>query len=263
MKRGLAGLLVALGAAGCGGGSTSAVSVSAKVSGSGTALTVAPSKVTVTRARIAVGGLSATGNASDHGHGGGSMAGGCQHMGQGSESGSGQDRGHMGGHHGGARGNDGDLDDATGSVLDLSATDLTGGTERALSTLKAQAGAYSSLAVAVAPLPIDAASTEELAQSGASAIIEGTYQGNAFRWVGQFQASQAIAGAELVDGANAITLNVDPSTWFVDADGTQLDPADATQAARIADSICASLHLSDATHPAATGRGAACVSSGL
>lgn len=66
-----------------------------------------------------------------------------------------------------------------------------------------------------------------------------------------------------MDGANALTLHVDPSAWFVDADGAQLDPSDAAQSARIADSICSSLKLSDAAHPAAAGRGAACVTTGL
>ncbi len=90
---------------------------------------------------------------------------------------------------------------------------------------------------------------DDFKTSGAAIIIEGTSNGAAFTYQAAFQAEQESATALTVAAGAEVSLglNVDATTWFVDANGNALDPALAEHHDAIAANIQKSLTIEDDT----------------
>ena len=139
-------------------------------------------------------------------------------------------------------------------LVDLSGTDLTGGIHFQFK-LDVPDGTYeevsfrvdpvSAAAAASAPVEAQRAGLAELAGKGASVLVNGTSQGAPFELAAPISAKQENEGSVVVDANGAaLTLNVDPSRWFLAADGsTVLDPSDAANAAAISANIRASIRV--------------------
>ena len=133
-------------------------------------------------------------------------------------------------------------------VVDLAQSEIASGTTRDF-TLNVSPGSYSDAEIEIEPLMLDKdgdsaspATTAELADfksSGASILVDGTYKGNSFTYAAHFKAEQGQEGSSTTStGAVVIPMKVDPSTWFVDANGSVMDPTDSNQHQAIAMAIC-------------------------
>jgi len=118
-------------------------------------------------------------------------------------------------------------------LIDVSGDSLSGSLLQ-LATANVPAGAYDELKIQVhraqAPAP---ASFDDLVKQDASVLLEGEIDGQAFTFASGLEAEIEHEGAfTLGDASSNITLDLDASRWFKAADGTRLDPRDAS--ARIA-----------------------------
>jgi hypothetical protein len=149
-------------------------------------------------------------------------------------------------------------------VVDLTADEIANGAHREFSLGELPSGTYGGAEIEIKPIdPDQDASADEFADfrtSGASVLVDGTYQGKSFSFAGHFLAEQGTDGEVTVDASKpvALAMAVDPSKWFLDGSGAALDPGDATQHDTLAVAICKTLDTQpqlDAAAPGPGGRG--------
>jgi hypothetical protein len=123
-------------------------------------------------------------------------------------------------------------------VIDLSAAELDGKVHRVFdSTIPA--GTYDKIEFEIEHLEraTTAAGADDLVKQHASAIIEGTIDGEPFTFVTAIEAEQEFEGRFVVtDKSSNVTFDVDTSKWFV-KDGVRLDPRNAANRAAIEDNL--------------------------
>ena len=123
-------------------------------------------------------------------------------------------------------------------VIDLSAAELDGKVHRVFdSTIPA--GTYDKIEFEIEHLEraTSAAGADDLVKQHASAIIEGTIDGEPFTFVTAIEAEQEFEGRFVVtDKSSNVTFDVDTSKWFV-KDGVRLDPRNAANRAAIEDNL--------------------------
>ncbi len=134
-------------------------------------------------------------------------------------------------------------------VLDLSGAALEGGVQKVLD-VAIPAGAYKEIEFKIAKASSSELGTssdsnlKELIERQASVILTGTIDGQAFEFVSGLEVEQEFEGNfELADGANNLTLNVDPSSWFTDASGARLDPRTSEARSTIENNIKRSMKV--------------------
>lgn len=132
-------------------------------------------------------------------------------------------------------------------LLDLGAEALTASKLQEALAVTVPAGTYDELKLRIHPLE-DGEKTgdADVDAARASVILDGTYDGAAFRFVSQLSAKQKLEGAFTVGGSGGsnITLDIDVSGWF-SADGMSLDPRSASNQAAIEQNIRRSLRAFD------------------
>jgi hypothetical protein len=128
-------------------------------------------------------------------------------------------------------------------VIDLGSADLTSaGVEKVLDST-VPAGTYDKIKFKIHRLQdadnVDGAA--DLVAKRASILIDGTFNGTAFQFATGIEAEQELEGKFVIDDTTQnITLNFDPSSWFVSGT-TALDPADPANKLAIEANIRASL----------------------
>lgn len=134
-------------------------------------------------------------------------------------------------------------------VLDLSDAALEGGVQKVLD-VAVPAGTYEKLEFKIdkASSSDERASSDanvrEMLERQASIILTGTIDGQPFEFVSGLEVEQEFKGNfEVLEGANNLTLNVDPSTWFTDASGARLDPRDSSARSAIESNIKSSMKV--------------------
>lgn len=132
-------------------------------------------------------------------------------------------------------------------VVDLTAEEIANGAHREFSLGTLATGTYGGAEIEIEPLDADADTSDadftDFKRTGASLLVDGTYQGNSFQFAGHFLAEQGTDGEVTVDAREpvALAMSVDPSTWFLDSAGAPLDPADTAQHDALAVAICKTL----------------------
>ena len=147
-------------------------------------------------------------------------------------------------------------------VVDLTADEIARGAHREFSLGTLDSGTYGGAEIEIEPLDAkddqsDPAVADFVAK-GASLLVDGTYQGKAFNFAGHFLAEQGTDGDVTIDAATPVSLamTVDPSTWFLDANGAAIDPSDAAQHTALAVAVCTTLDTQPQIAPAGgTGKG--------
>jgi hypothetical protein len=144
-------------------------------------------------------------------------------------------------------------------VVELTADEIASGAHRDFDLGKLPTGTYGGAEIEIEPLDATADTSDpalaDFVSSKASVLVEGTYQGNAFSFAGHFLAEQGTDGDVTVDAATPVSLalTVDPSKWFLDANGAAVDPSDATQHDTLAVAMCKTLDTQPQTGPAGGG----------
>lgn len=114
-------------------------------------------------------------------------------------------------------------------LLDLSGAALEGGVT-AQFVSPAPAGTYDELEFEVRRLEGEMPTDEglqEMFTRGASIILDGTVNGTPFSFESDIDEKWELEGTFEIGGAGAgdnVTLNIDPTGWFLGADGSPLDP---------------------------------------
>ncbi|HEY6911146.1 MAG TPA: hypothetical protein VI356_17340 [Myxococcales bacterium] len=126
-------------------------------------------------------------------------------------------------------------------LIDAAGASLSGALLQ-LATANVPAGTYDKLKIQVhraqAPAP---ASFDDLVKQNASVLLEGQIDGKDFTFASSLEAEVEHEGSfTLGDAASNITLDLDASKWFTAADGSRLDPRDASARSAIEDNIRAS-----------------------
>jgi hypothetical protein len=132
-------------------------------------------------------------------------------------------------------------------VLDLSGAALGGSVEHVLDAI-VPAGTYRELKIEVrAASASDAAAPglADLAGRGASVLLEGTIDGNAFTFASSLRAAQKKEGTFAVSaaGGSNLTLQLDPAGWFAGPGGARLDPRLESARAAIEANLASSIDL--------------------
>ncbi len=135
-------------------------------------------------------------------------------------------------------------------VIDLSADEIQKGAHREFLVGAIAAGTYRDAEIEIEPLDNDKdqgdTSGAELADfkaTGASILVDGTYQGKAFQFAGHFKAEQGNEGSFTVSTTTPLNLpfSLTTTNWFVDAAGNAIDPTDPAQHSALAVAICKTL----------------------
>lgn len=148
-------------------------------------------------------------------------------------------------------------------VVDLTADEIESGAHREFSLGTLDSGTYGGAEIEIEPLDSKDDQSDpavaDFVAAGASLLVDGTYQGTAFTFKGHFLAEQGTDGDVVVDAANPVSLamTVDPSKWFLDAEGAAVNPGDEAQHATLAVAVCKTLDTQPQTTPTAapTGKG--------
>ncbi len=129
-------------------------------------------------------------------------------------------------------------------LLDLQGSALDGGVNQVFEAA-VPAGDYDTLKFVIHKAEdVDATKPgfEELAAKNASIVIEGTIDGQAFEFVSSIDEAQEHASpVTIADGANNVTLSIDPTGWFVDAAGNRLDPRESSARGAIEENLKSSI----------------------
>jgi len=148
------------------------------------------------------------------------------------------------GYTGGTSGGGPDAD-AGPIVVDLTDDEIANGAHREFDLGSLPSGSYGGAEIEIEPLDTDASDAElaDFRSTGASVLVDGTYQGKSFQFAGHFLAEQGTDGEVTIDASSpaVLAMSVDPSTWFLDANGAALDPTDGAQHDTLAVSICKTL----------------------
>jgi hypothetical protein len=128
-------------------------------------------------------------------------------------------------------------------IVDLGAADLTAASVQKVLDSSVPAGTYDKIKLKIHRLQAaDAvAGADDLVKAGASILIDGTFNGTAFQFATALEAEQELEGKFVIDGQSQnITINFDPSAWFVSG-AAALDPSDPANKLAIEANIRASL----------------------
>ncbi|MCE9667904.1 hypothetical protein LY474_08785 [Myxococcus stipitatus] len=135
-------------------------------------------------------------------------------------------------------------------LIDLSAEDLSGRVVH-VGNLEVAPGIFDEIEfdigkVSTAEAGSDAA-LAELAQLGASMVIDGHIDGEPFSFVSSVRVEQEReARFEVKAGEEPnVTINIDPTGWFVDESGRRLDPRDASARSTIENNLHRSIDAFD------------------
>jgi hypothetical protein len=153
-------------------------------------------------------------------------------------------------------------------VVNLTGEEIAAGAHREFTLGEVTAGTYRQAEIEIEPLDADAsgngdasgAEFDDFRSSGASLLIDGTFNGKDFQFAGHFKAEQGTEGEVTVDASSPVTIPmaVNPSTWFLDESGNALDPTDPAKHTAIAEAICHTLDTekseAGATSDAAAGK---------
>jgi hypothetical protein len=146
-------------------------------------------------------------------------------------------------------------------VVDLTGDEIAKGAHREFSLGTLDSGTYGGAEIEIEPLDAQDDQTDpavaDFVAAGASLLVDGTYKGAAFTFKGHFLAEQGTDGDVIIDAANPVSLamTVDPSKWFLDAEGAPINPADEAQHAALAVAVCKTLDTQPQTTPAAAPTG--------
>ncbi|HYV64731.1 MAG TPA: DUF4382 domain-containing protein [Myxococcales bacterium] len=134
-------------------------------------------------------------------------------------------------------------------VVDLSGAALNG-TVQQVTVQDVPAGSYREIKFKVHPPSMSDSSDPAVmamasAQAGgASIIVEGQIDGQAYTFLSALDAQEKFEGAfDFSSGAQNVTLNVDPSTWFGGTGASRLDPRVSGNKSAIENNIQASMRL--------------------
>ena len=128
-------------------------------------------------------------------------------------------------------------------VIDLGAADLTSAGVQKVLDSTVPAGTYDKIKFEIHRLQAadKVAGADDLVKADASILIDGTFNGTAFQFATALEAEQELEGKFVIDSTSQnITLNFDPSKWFVSGT-TPLDPSDPANKLAIEANIEASL----------------------
>jgi hypothetical protein len=85
-----------------------------------------------------------------------------------------------------------------------------------------------------------------MAALSASIVVEGQIDGQPYTFISGIDAEEKFQGSfNLASGANNVTLNVDPSTWFGGSGAARLDPRVAGNRSAIENNIKVSMKVFD------------------
>ena len=126
-------------------------------------------------------------------------------------------------------------------LLDVSGDALSGALV-ALVTANVPAGTYDKLKLDIHRVEsAPAGAFDDLVKQGASVLLEGKIDGNAFTFASALEAELEHEDRFELGATDAnITLDIDASKWFQGADATRLDPRDAANRAAIEANLRAS-----------------------
>jgi hypothetical protein len=147
----------------------------------------------------------------------------------------------------GGRGCDSEETEIGPQVIDLSADEILNGAHREFDLGKLPSGTYRGAEIEIMPLEADQdASDESFADfkaSGASMLVDGFYLGNPFTFAGRWLAEQGTDGEVEIDESTplSLTMTVDSSSWFKDAESVTLDPTNVDQHEAMSVAICKTL----------------------
>lgn len=131
-------------------------------------------------------------------------------------------------------------------LVDLSGASLGGAVHHQFD-VTVPAGTYEEIDVEVGPIPAARAGADaglkEMADLGASLAVDGTLDGQAFRFTAPLETEQEREGTVAVDGSAAITFDFDPTGWFGGTGAARLDPTVAANADAILANVRASLRV--------------------
>jgi len=129
-------------------------------------------------------------------------------------------------------------------LLDLSGASLEGGVVQQFSANIPQ-GTYDGLEMEIHKLSDGESVTGALAEMkalNASIALDGTVDGAAFTFTSEVDETRELPGPfNITSGENNVTLNVDPSSWFLAAGGARLDPSDPNNRSQFEANIMASI----------------------
>ncbi|AKF86984.1 hypothetical protein MFUL124B02_36155 [Myxococcus fulvus 124B02] len=135
-------------------------------------------------------------------------------------------------------------------LIDLSAEDLNGRIVP-VGNLRVTPGIFDEIEFDIGKVTVAQAGQDaplrELAELGASVVIDGHIDGQPFSFVSSVRLEQEReARFEVKEGQEPnITLNIDPTGWFVDGNGQRLDPRDAAARATIENNLRRSIDAFD------------------
>lgn len=132
-------------------------------------------------------------------------------------------------------------------LLDLSGDGLSGGVIQQFVT-EVPPGVYDEVEFEIHPLSGDLPEDEglrEMFTRGASVIIDGVANGAAFSFESNLMDKQELEGSFDLGGGDNVTLNIDPSGWFLGASGEPLDPSDPANESTIEANIRQSIDAFD------------------
>ncbi|RKH79730.1 hypothetical protein D7Y21_33355 [Corallococcus sp. AB045] len=137
----------------------------------------------------------------------------------------------------------------TGSFLiDLSGTALEGQLVR-LQDISVDVGTYDEIEFDIGKVdPANATGgLKELADQGASLIIDGHIDGEPFQFVSSLRVEQERkVSFEIAEGDDQnVTFNIDPSGWFTDKDGKRLDPRESSARSELENNLQKSIDAFD------------------
>jgi len=113
-------------------------------------------------------------------------------------------------------------------VIDLGSADLSSAGVQKVLDSTVPAGTYDKIKFTIHRLKTagDVTGAADLVKAGASILIDGTFNGTAFQFATALEAEEELEGKFVIDATSQnITLNFDPSAWFLSGT-TVLDPSD-------------------------------------
>lgn len=147
----------------------------------------------------------------------------------------------------GGRGCGSDETEIGPQVVDLSAEEILNGARREFDLGTLPSGTYRGAEIEIMPLEADQDASDEafadFQKTGASMIVDGFYLGNPFSFTGRWLAEQGTDGeVEIAEGTPLeLTMTVDTSSWFKDAESVVLDPTNVEQHDAMSVAICKTL----------------------
>ncbi|MCY1046144.1 hypothetical protein OV208_32835 [Corallococcus sp. bb12-1] len=135
-------------------------------------------------------------------------------------------------------------------LIDLSGAALEGQVVR-LRDVTAEAGTYDEIEFDIGKVSVteagDNAALKELAQLGASIVVDGLIDGTPFQFVSSVRVEQEREATFVVaDGSDQnVTINIDPSGWFTGEGGKRLDPRESSARSEIENNLHRSIDAFD------------------